>query len=238
MTPLPPSFARLVDTGAEEARAFLQNVHPVMLAREPEDLPAETLDDLCWIWQGAAGSEGFAYEDHEPVHRRAYRLLVGPIPARLRVERTCGDRLCVNPRHLRLATQSQIASRANSRCRLTPEDREEIKKALSTGEQQATIARRFGVGQSAVSAIKRKDAEIPITSATDDAPEQQPARSLTEWLDRQDRRLGPVGQLARGEEMSDGQREKALSKAAKEYSTYQLLSHEYEARRKDNRRCR
>ncbi|MGA2115996.1 MAG: HNH endonuclease [Bryobacteraceae bacterium] len=231
MTPLPPSFARLMETGSEEVRAFLQNVRPVGLSREPEELPAEALDDLCWIWQGAAGSDGFAYEDREPVRRRAYKLLVGPIPARLRVECTCGGRLCVNPRHLRLATQSEIASRANPRCRLAIEDREAIRKALATGEQQTVIARRFGVGQSAVSAIKRQCEEIPFAPATDDEPEKQPARSLTEWLDRQDRRLGPVGQLARGEDMSDGQREKALSKATREFLTYQLLLREYEARR-------
>jgi hypothetical protein len=55
--------------------------------------------------------------------------------------------------------------------------------------------------------------------------------NLTAWLDLQARRLGPVGQLARGEDMPDEARERAISKATKEYMAYQLLSREYEARR-------
>jgi hypothetical protein len=60
--------------------------------------------------------------------------------------------------------------------------------------------------------------------------------SLGEWLDKQSMRLGPVGQLARGEEMPDRAREIALSKAAKEYGIYQLLTREYEARRDSERK--
>lgn len=225
MSPLPPAFEKLIETGSEETRAFLQNVCPVVLTREPEELPPGALDNLCWIWQGAAGTEGFAYAGRESVQRRAYRLLVGAIPEGLRVERTCRGRLCVNPRHLRLATNSEIMSRAGLPGRLSDGDREDVKKALASGEPQTSVARRFGVSQPAVSAIKNRPefAEAP--------GEQEPARTLAEWLDRQDRRLGPVGQLARGEAMGDDQREKALSKATREFLTYQLLVREYDARR-------
>ncbi len=221
MTPLPPAFEKLMQSGSEEARAFLKSVCPVTMAREPEELPPGALDNLCWIWQKAAGPDGYAYVSRESVQRRAYRLLVGPVPEGLRVERTCGGRLCVNPRHLRLVAASEITAPG----RLSAEDRAAVKKALAAGEPQTAVARRFGLSQGAVSAIKNK----PDFSAP--AGEQEPARSLTEWLDRQDRRLGPVGQMARGEEMSDEQREKALSKATREFLTYQLLVREYEARR-------
>lgn len=221
MIPLPPAFEKLIETGSDEARAFLKSVCPVVLTREPEELPPGSLDNLCWIWQKSAGPDGYAYVSRESVQRRAYRLLVGPVPEGLRVERTCGGRLCVNPRHLRLVAASEILAPG----RLSPQDRAAVKRALAEGEPQTAVARRFGLSQASVSAIKNK----PDFSS--EPGEQEPARSLAEWLDRQDRRLGPVGQLARGEEMSDEQREKALSKATREFLTYQLLVREYDARR-------
>jgi hypothetical protein len=238
MSPLPLSFTRLIERGPEGAAEFLQNVRPVTVAREPEEMPAAAGDDLCWIWQGpGVNCVGYAREDHELVHRRAYALFHGEIPEGKQVIRTCGQSsLCVNPRHLALATRAEISSRANLSNRLTPEQREEVKKALASGQPQTTVARRFGISQGAVSTIKNKR-EFPFTPADAeqaDEADQHPAQSLTEWLDRQARRLGPIGQLARGEAMPDEQREKAFSKATKEFLTYQLLSREYETRRREN----
>jgi hypothetical protein len=147
----------------------------------------------------------------------------------MRVERTCGGKLCVNPRHLKLSTAAEIAQRSHG---LTAQDHADIRKALAAGQQQSAIARRFGISAAAVSAIKSKVAESQASSAGfERAPQDQaPAQSLGEWLDRQDKRLGPIGRLARGESMSDAARETALSKATKEYMTYSLLLREYGAR--------
>jgi hypothetical protein len=103
-----------------------------------------------------------------------------------------------------------------------PAERDQIADVLAAGANQADVARRFGITQAAISAIKSKQCGA--------ASEQAPAKSLAEWLDRQDKRLGPVGRLARGELMSGPARETALSKATREYMTYSLMVREYEAR--------
>ncbi len=222
-----PLFEKLSTSGGEVG-AFLQSVQPIMLARHPEPLHPGASDNTCWIWQGRASSDGVAYEYREPIYRRAYRLLVGTIPPGLRVERTCGGKLCVNPRHLKLSTPAEIAQRSHG---LTAQDHADIRKALAAGEQQNTIARRFGISQAAISHIKNKEDSLASSPGLERAPKDQaPARSLAEWLDRQDGRLGPVGRLARGESMTGAARETALSKATKEYMTYSLLLREYEAR--------
>ena len=245
MSNMPPSFVKLIESDSEDVRELFKNVRPVTITREPEELSAETGDDLCWIWQGNVTSEGYARHSHELVHRRAYEILNGPIPENMRIERDCENRLCMNPRHLRLATRSQILLHASTgnKIRLTFEQREEIKKAIASGESQSAIALRFGISQGQVSLIKnnktwKKDQQVPFIPGIPEQlseAEERAALGLTAWLNLQMFRLGPVGQIARGEVMPDHAREKALSKATKEYMTYQLLSREYEARRKDNR---
>jgi hypothetical protein len=76
--------------------------------------------------------------------------------------------------------------------------------------------------------------DIAFTPATPQQvadAEEHPGLGIREWLDLQAKRLGPVGKIARGENMPDDAREMALSKVAKEYQTYQLLCREYQARR-------
>lgn len=68
----------------------------------------------CWNWTAATdqstgygriqidGTAGYA-------HRAAYELANGPIPAGMMVDHRCRNRGCVNPDHLRLATNKQNA---------------------------------------------------------------------------------------------------------------------------------
>lgn len=68
--------------------------------------------DTCWLWTGAVGSKGYgaiSVDGHlVKAHRFAYELLVGPIPVNLQLDHrvTC-PKNCVNPDHLRLATNKQ-----------------------------------------------------------------------------------------------------------------------------------
>jgi len=41
-------------------------------------------------------------------HRFAYETMVGPIPEHLSLRRTCGNRACINPEHMRLVTRGEI----------------------------------------------------------------------------------------------------------------------------------
>ncbi len=63
--------------------------------------------DGCWPWTGGRlTTEGWGRFRHDGrttlAHRFAYAEWHGPIPAGLQVRQTCDDRLCCNPRHLRL----------------------------------------------------------------------------------------------------------------------------------------
>ena len=229
MTTGSPLFRKLVESSPAAAE-FLQNVVQITIRRAPEDPHASAGDDLCWVFQGPTARTGFAYVGRETMVRRAYELLVGPIPHGHCPWQKCRNKLCVNPRHLVLQTTAEIRSAIAAR--LSPDDREQVRDLLAAGEREVDVARKFGITQPAVSAIKNKRSD-----ETDEAQQHAAAQqlSLGEWLDKQSMRLGPVGQLARGDEMPDRARETALSKAAKEYGIYQLLTREYEARRKSER---
>lgn len=67
----------------------------------------------CWLWVGSLKPDGYAQtkvadKANVLVHRLAYTLCVGPIPAGLTIdhvkERGCTHRHCVNPAHLEPVT--------------------------------------------------------------------------------------------------------------------------------------
>jgi hypothetical protein len=68
--------------------------------------------ETCWNWLGAPTPKGYgnivdeAGKTHA-AHRFAYELLVGPIPDGMLVDHACRNKGCVNPNHLRLATNKQ-----------------------------------------------------------------------------------------------------------------------------------
>jgi|SRR5215471_19770529 len=60
--------------------------------------------DDCWLWQGHVNNNGYGtiHSDggDEYVHRVAYALLKGPVPAGLELDHLCRNTRCVNPAHL------------------------------------------------------------------------------------------------------------------------------------------
>lgn len=78
--------------------------------------------DGCWNWTGNRDKLGYGRitsGGHAGrlllVHRVAYELLVGPIPAGLALDHTCVNPSCVNPAHLEPVTQGENVRRANER---------------------------------------------------------------------------------------------------------------------------
>lgn len=71
--------------------------------------------DSCWLWTGYRTWNGYGWMSVNnravAVHRIAYELLVGPIPAGLDLDhvrdRGCTNRNCVNPAHLEPVTRSE-----------------------------------------------------------------------------------------------------------------------------------
>jgi hypothetical protein len=66
----------------------------------------------CWIWKRQKTSSGFPRFNagiHSMLaHELSFRLANGFLPANELIEQTCGDKLCVNPEHLRASGRAKF----------------------------------------------------------------------------------------------------------------------------------
>jgi uncharacterized NAD-dependent epimerase/dehydratase family protein len=70
--------------------------------------------ESCWEWTGARNSAGYGYfaiggrrGKDVRAHRYAFELMGDAIPSGMDVDHRCHNKICVNPAHLRLATNKQ-----------------------------------------------------------------------------------------------------------------------------------
>ena len=87
---------------------------PISLNRRDVDRFLSRFDEDpngCWLWNSYLSGRGYGqmYVAGKVLsaHRIAYFLAHGPIPEGLQVDHLCHERRCVNPAHLRLATNAQ-----------------------------------------------------------------------------------------------------------------------------------
>lgn len=97
----------------------------------PKLLPGKTKADKlrlnvrpegdCLRWTGCHSTTGYGYiqkpdrSGRTQVHRLAYELFVGPIPADLEIDHLCNVRDCVNVEHLEPVTHAENLRRARER---------------------------------------------------------------------------------------------------------------------------
>lgn len=71
----------------------------------------EVSDAGCWLWQGPLMPNGYGQINRTGklwlIHRLAYTLMVGEIPAGLQIDHLCRVRNCINPDHLEPVTQAE-----------------------------------------------------------------------------------------------------------------------------------
>lgn len=129
-------------------------------------------EDACWTWAGITNSNGYGRfslkDNHRLAHRVAYELFVGPIPDGKNVCHSCDNRLCVNPHHLWLGSQSENLQDAvakgrmvhpntrgerNGNGKLKQADVDLIRAMFAGGQKKYRIAERFGVSPTTIADI-------------------------------------------------------------------------------------
>jgi hypothetical protein len=128
------------------------------------------VSDQCWNWTGPRFVQGYGRfcigQKSLKAHRWSWELHNGKaVPAGLVICHACDNKLCVNPDHLRAATQAfnnfEAVDRgrwkpnygtANGRSVLTPEQASEIRNSR---ERQVALAAKYGITQSQVSRVQR-----------------------------------------------------------------------------------
>lgn len=115
----------------------------------------------CWVWQGSCGFNGYGRLRHGPgrkpasCHRIMYEHRFGPIPKGMVVMHTCDNRRCVNPDHLRAATQGDNMRDMHKKGRctrsvLTEAEVREIRRLSENGVPPHDIANTFCVSPATI----------------------------------------------------------------------------------------
>lgn len=153
-------------------------IKPGTPAGEPEkfvrEIAAQYCGNDCLIWPYTKSRYGYGelfLGGRKGQKKSAHRLvceIVHGLPSRRKMDaaHSCGNRACVNPRHLRWATRTEnmadtlahgtrIRGARNSHAKLTESDVREI-RLLADTMTQPQLAARFGVGVGAISCIHQR----------------------------------------------------------------------------------
>lgn len=108
-------------------------------------------DKDCWVFTGALGGNGMAKVKRAgkfvSLQRLAYEHYIGAIPENHYVYRTCKDSSCINPKHLKAGTKSDISKNMfntgyihpRGNVKLTKEQVVEIKKSTKSVKELCNL---------------------------------------------------------------------------------------------------
>jgi hypothetical protein len=122
----------------------------------------------CWEWKLALTDPGYARVDDSRMrrlygtmyaHRLGWFLLYGVrLGKKTDLHHRCENRRCVNPDHLEVVGRSEhLKLHRRTDSVLTEQDVIEMRWAAYHGEPLASLARRYGLGSSAVGRVVRGD---------------------------------------------------------------------------------
>lgn len=119
----------------KEGRPLRGPIAPVVRGSAAERLKAYAEiepETGCHLWTGFRNANGYGLmrvgERNVPVHRLAWELAHGPIPAGMLVLHTCDNRRCCNPDHLKLGTHAENARERVERKRTKGCGEEDLKR--------------------------------------------------------------------------------------------------------------
>ena len=119
-------------------------------------------DDInaCWEWQGKINKEnGYGHKQLAGktvlAHRWVHSIFNGHIPENMVIDHLCGNRSCVNPKHLEVVNQAENVRRCKA-TKLSKKQVVEIKQRLVSAKwgDRKKIAEEFGVSEQLISDIK------------------------------------------------------------------------------------
>jgi len=137
-------------------------------------------DSDCTLWWGGCDKDGYGTIKHEGrtlrAHRVAFEIAKGPVPPGLVVMHSCDNPQCVNTKHLSAGTirdnnrdmMRKGRNRAvkgskkqrgilNARSKITSLQAVRIRVRASQGESQEKLAKEYGVSQTTISKIIRRE---------------------------------------------------------------------------------
>jgi hypothetical protein len=142
---------------AEDRAVVLKDRLTRRLKKEPRGL-----DTPCWEFQGAKDADGYGKirvgDEIERTHRVTFMLYHGPVESGLVVRHKCDNPPCCNPGHLEIGTHTENMQDMVDRGRhknnaiLTAEDVVELRRLKLRGVSTASMAKRYGVSESTISA--------------------------------------------------------------------------------------
>lgn len=122
----------------------------------------------CWIWLRALDGDGYGVVGvgrWQRAHRASYRAFKGPIPTGVVIQHSCDTPCCVAPWHLSVGTIAtnnlDMVRKGRSRGPTNISAQTVLDIRNASGSQES-IARSFGISQSAVSRILRRESRRSV----------------------------------------------------------------------------